>query len=262
MSPELTAALWAIIHGSFESSIYSDRTGYGSYYLIDPWKTTLEVWYVRFEHGLVDEFSTDIRERRDHLKRIITSKDYLIVFEFIQFLIQRPECPHGLARSIDTVLTNCRSAYRILDKMVVPISSDANAEAVTKALQVAARATARGPAAHLKSAARALSAGQWSASTRESITAVEAAALSLEPSGKTLGDALKVLRKKGEKHPSLLLAFEKLYGYTNDEDGVRHAMVFDDDAKVTEADAMFMFGACASFVGYLLSASVEGRQGG
>jgi hypothetical protein len=34
---------------------------------------------------------------------------------------------------------------------------------------------------------------------------------------------------------------------------VRHALVFGDEAQVDEADALFMLGACASFVSYLLT---------
>ncbi|ODP39356.1 hypothetical protein BFL28_11145 [Sphingomonas turrisvirgatae] len=48
-------------------------------------------------------------------------------------------------------------------------------------------------------------------------------------------------------------AFGALYGYTSDTDGVRHALVFNDSANVSEAEALFMFGACAAFVSYLLT---------
>jgi hypothetical protein len=44
-----------------------------------------------------------------------------------------------------------------------------------------------------------------------------------------------------------------LYAYTSDEKGIRHALLDDSTAKVDEADAMFMLGACAAFVSYLLN---------
>ncbi len=47
-------------------------------------------------------------------------------------------------------------------------------------------------------------------------------------------------------HDALKPAFHKLYGYSSDEEGVRHALVFGDEAQVDEADALFMLGACAS----------------
>jgi hypothetical protein len=42
-------------------------------------------------------------------------------------------------------------------------------------------------------------------------------------------------------------------GYTSDENGIRHALLDDGTAKVDETDALFMIGACAAFVSYLLS---------
>lgn len=108
---------------------------------------------------------------------------------------------------------------------------------------------------HLVNAAEALRKGDWSGSVRESIHAVESVATALAPGDGTLGAALKTIEKRGHLHGALKAAFEKLYGYSSDEKGVRHALVFDDRAKVDEADALFMLGACASFISYLLSRS-------
>ena len=93
----------------------------------------------------------------------------------------------------------------------------------------------------------------WTDCVRESIHAVEAMAVRLAPGTKTLGEALKVLEQTGHLHGSLKAAFGQLHGYSSDEKGVRHALVFGDEAQVDEADAMFMLGACASFVSYLLA---------
>ena len=108
---------------------------------------------------------------------------------------------------------------------------------------------------HLINSGAALKSGNWSGSIRESIHAVESVARLLEPAGKTLGGALKKLESNGHLHTALKDAFLKLYGYTNGEHGVRHALVFEDKANVDEADALFMLGACASFVSYLLARS-------
>jgi hypothetical protein len=47
-------------------------------------------------------------------------------------------------------------------------------------------------------------------------------------------------------------ALTSLYAYTSDEKGIRHALIDDSAAKVDETDALFMFGACAAFVSYLI----------
>jgi hypothetical protein len=81
----------------------------------------------------------------------------------------------------------------------------------------------------------------------------------LEPSADTLGPALSRLARADHIHPALKDGMNKLYGYTNDQQGIRHALLDDGEAKVDEADALFMFGACASFVTYLIG---KARQSG
>ena len=56
----------------------------------------------------------------------------------------------------------------------------------------------------------------------------------------------------------LKVAVEKLYSYTNDTNGVRHSLVFEEsEAAVDETDALFMMGACAAFVSYMLSRKAQ-----
>jgi hypothetical protein len=46
--------------------------------------------------------------------------------------------------------------------------------------------------------------------------------------------------------------FSALYGYTSDSQGIRHALLDKNAPEVDEHDALFMIGACAAFVSYLL----------
>ena len=66
-----------------------------------------------------------------------------------------------------------------------------------------------------------------------------------------LGDALKVIGRLHKIHPALGGAFLKVYGYTSDQDGIRHAMI--DEAELTPADAKFFLLSCTSFINYLKS---------
>ena len=82
---------------------------------------------------------------------------------------------------------------------------------------------------------------------------MESVARLIDPAAsKTLGPALDSIEKAGLlKHAALKNAFKRLYGYTNDEQGIRHALL---DRGSTDAgldEAVFMFGACASFAAYL-----------
>lgn len=89
-------------------------------------------------------------------------------------------------------------------------------------------------------------------SIKESISAVEAMCVSIVGKG-TLGSALKQLEKNGVSiHPSLKLAFEKLYGYTSDAKGIRHAGDIGGPNSTFE-EAKFMLVSCCAFINYLKS---------
>ena len=99
-----------------------------------------------------------------------------------------------------------------------------------------------------------LSGGDWAGCIQQSMHAVEGAAKAIEPTADTLGPALTKLQETIGLPPALRKAFGALYGWTSDAEGIRHALVLEGQANASERDAMFMFGACSSFVGYLLSA--------
>ena len=81
----------------------------------------------------------------------------------------------------------------------------------------------------------------------------------LDPeAAQTLGPALKSIERRGTLHPALKKAFDALYGYTSNEQGIRHALLDQTDAKVGLDEAVFMLGACASFASYLSRKHVAG----
>jgi len=67
----------------------------------------------------------------------------------------------------------------------------------------------------------------------------------------TLPDALKVLEKDHKLHSALKDGFIKLYGYTSDKDGIRHAM--SEEPDLDSADAKYFLMSCTSFINYLKS---------
>ncbi|HTG07978.1 MAG TPA: hypothetical protein VK635_28520 [Bradyrhizobium sp.] len=109
-----------------------------------------------------------------------------------------------------------------------------------------------GARAHLRNAASHLTAGNFADSVRESIHAVESVSRTLDASA-DLSKALAKLEQKISIHAAMKKGFTSLYGYASDENGIRHALLEAGEAKVAEADALFMIGACAAFVSYLLN---------
>lgn len=86
-------------------------------------------------------------------------------------------------------------------------------------------------------------------SIKESISSVEAMCQIVTGDNKaTLGDALKIL--KNDIHPAMKSAFEKLYGYTSDANGIRHSNGLGEGNSTFE-EAKYMLISCSAFVNYL-----------
>jgi hypothetical protein len=64
----------------------------------------------------------------------------------------------------------------------------------------------------------------------------------------TLGDALKAMNSQIAIHPAMREGMNKLYGYTSDEGGIRHALL--DESDIDEAEAKFMMVTCSAFVNF------------
>jgi hypothetical protein len=74
----------------------------------------------------------------------------------------------------------------------------------------------------------------------------------LEPDG-DFSKALAKLEAKFGIHGALKKGFTAIYGYTSDAKGIRHPLLEEKEAAVDQMDAMFMLGACAAFVSYLIN---------
>ncbi len=89
-------------------------------------------------------------------------------------------------------------------------------------------------------------------SIKESISAVESICqVIVGDDNTTLGKALGKLEERGLViHPSLKQAFIKLYGFSSDQGGIRHAEGMY-ESKVTFEEAKFMLVSCSAFINYL-----------
>jgi hypothetical protein len=157
----------------------------------------------------------------------------------------------AFAETINACLEEARIAYPVLDRTIFPVGSETELGAIKRTFADLARTEFDGGRSHLRKAGEELTAGRYADSVRESIHAVESVARVLEPSANLLSTALRKLEKSAYIHPAMKDGFDKLYAYTNDEQGVRHARL--DASKVDETDALFMIGACAAFVSYMIN---------
>jgi hypothetical protein len=244
VSQELRAVLWNFIH---EDINQSSTRGAFEPYLTDPWSRILKRAHVYHEHRLIDEFSGNLGDALDHVKQIFEKGSY----GWLQFVI-RVHNNRNFTGRISQILRYARAPYRIVDESVIcPIVSDAEAATVSKAFTDLANTQLTGARKHLRKAAAELTQGHFADSVRESIHAVESVARYLEPTGELSG-ALARLENSAKIHGAMKKGFSALYGYTSDSQGIRHALLDKDAPEVDEQDALFMIGACAAFVSYLV----------
>lgn len=249
VSQEIRARVWTIIHESIEANTKYDSLE--SVTRVYVWETILKSAWIKVDHKFADEFSAKPRDIAQYAKSKMLVP-YAEFLEFLEFIAQHRSCPRSLVGHLNAQFESCGFAYRIVDGIVVPIANEQMAEAFLTAVGKLS-AGYSGSAQHLKAAASALTAGKYADSVRESIHAVESVARQICPTGGTLGPALNEFENKYKLHPALKQGFKNLYGYTNDEEGIRHALIDEDDARVGEDEALYMLGACASFAAFLSS---------
>ena len=148
--------------------------------------------------------------------------------------------------------------YRFVNEKIVPITDDNEIKAVNEAVDGPYEAVNK----HIDKAICLLADRQnpdYENSIKESISAVEAMCEHLTEIGKdaTLGKMLKKLEDKGIViHSAMKSAFEKLYGYTSDASGIRHAGDIGGKSSTFE-EAKFMLVSCCAFVNYLNGVSAN-----
>ncbi|HET8919563.1 MAG TPA: hypothetical protein VFN27_07775, partial [Xanthobacteraceae bacterium] len=161
------------------------------------------------------------------------------VYNLVEFLFHRREAPRFIGR-VSHFLETEKSGYRVVNKQLVPITDPVEIEAVAAASSLTSAFS--GARHHLQSAISLFSKKpdpDYRNSIKEAISAVESVARVITGNPKaTLGEALRKIDERMTIHPALREALSRLYGYTSDEGGIRHAML--EQSNIDEAEAKFM----------------------
>lgn len=190
-------------------------------------------------------FQDDIQIIREYF----FSCEWYEVYDFLEFTLQHFN-EKDLTRTINDILERELSAYRFVDGVCTDITDQQEILMLEDALQDNDFPSV---SKHLRRALELLSDREnpdCRNSIKESISAVESFAKTITGEASvTLGKALKHIEEKKKIHPSLLEAFSKLYGYTSNEGGIRHAMLEEPD--LTTSDAKFFLISCTAFINYM-----------
>lgn len=232
-----------------------------------------DVW-----HGALDKFPRlHCLDFYSHLKHWLAECTWYEPYDLIEFVasecqkidsetveacdynLQPNWCAHSnlilsdFAQYITHALEHEDSGYRLIETRIVPITNDAEIDAVENALEVPV--TFSNARHHIEKALTLFAHKPEPDSTntvKESISAVEAAAQAIIKDDKaTLGAALKLIENSHGLHPALAKGWSNLYGFTSDAGGIRHAE-HSDDIQVDGALAKYMLVSCSAFVNYLI----------
>lgn len=172
------------------------------------------------------------------------------LLEFVLNNVSSSVATPRLVSRINEHLEQYLSGYRYVGDEIVPVIDESSIEAIESALT----SPLEGVRTHLKKSMSLLAlreAADPANSIKESILAVESLCHSIlgKKSG-TLADALKRMESFDVVlHGALKDSWLKLYGYTSDGDGIRHASQRESGATID--DAVYFLVSCSAFIGLL-----------
>ena len=246
----LRASLWNVLHMHLWDTAEFFWDDHGSVGRVKGFARTL--WLLYFKEPMTGIPDTPY-EIQNFVERYFFNCAWNEVYDFLETVVAI-EKNENLERDINFFLEKELAGYRLLNRKFVDVTDPLEITALEEAL----RDDQHKPVAdHLTRALELLTDRKnpdYRNSIKESISAVESIACILSKNDKaTLGDALKLLEQSQRLHPALRGAFSRLYGYTSNAQGIRHAML--DEPTLTAADAKFFLLSCTTFINYLKSVS-------
>lgn len=222
-----------------------------------------DVFCERNTSGNVFELNWHLMMER--INEVIMEASYNEVLDIIMYCVNWFESEINLHKGIlytkmNRVFENDYVGYRFIENKIVPITDKQEIKEIERASHI----PYEGCRSHLRKAIGFLADREnkdYKNCIKESISAVESACQQIVGDEKaTLGEALKKLEDNGVAlHPSLKQGFSKLYGYTSDQGGIRHAEgLF--ESNVTFEEAKYMLVSCSAFVNYLIAVSGKGSN--
>ena len=221
------------------------------------WRSILQTIHCDFLLRPLDEFpagrESTSRFVKTYKPAILENLGLNKIFDLLQLIMRHPDCPDYFIEDVAATFKECRLAYFVDMEQpvtILPAVTTQEGESLIESIKELREVGLQGAETHLKKAGELVNSGDWAGAVRESINAVESVARQLAPNASTLGPALDALEKGGRLHPALKEAFSRLYGYTSDEEGIRHPLIENATSPVGRDEALFMLGACASFSSY------------
>lgn len=214
-----------------------------------------KLWAVYFKKP-IDTISDDAYEKiYEKIRDYFFTAPRYEVYDFIEFFAATyldQEVNKRFMKMCNSVLERELSGHRFVGGKITQITPEEEISAIEKALDIPD--PFKGPRMQIKSALDKLSnrkSPDYRGSIKDSISAVEGL-VRIVTGESSFKKGLKKIEEKSKVtlHPALKEAFIKLYGYTSNAEGIRHALL--DEPNLTFTDAKFMLVSCSAFINYLI----------
>lgn len=253
MSDELRNSLWNFVHSQFHSLRH------------DHWIRVSKFVAQFFRKVPVDELPFRDYECRKWIKAYFYGLEWYEVYDLIEFLVANNQMiidyqgrdQERIQKGYNEIFVSELSGYRFVAGVLAPISNPAETGAISDALEASSSKGLSGARSHIHTALTLLGRKpnpEYRNSIKESISAVESVVKQISGSdAQGLAGALAELEKSVPIHGAMKQGFIRLYGYTSDSDGIRHAIL--EEPNVGFDEAKYMLVSCSAFVNYLIAKS-------
>ncbi|MFX0103639.1 MAG: AbiJ-NTD4 domain-containing protein [Candidatus Hodarchaeota archaeon] len=254
MTQELRNKLWNLVYsycGLVHISMYRGES-----------RVPRRIW-VNFFHETVDDYRADGgQDFVEYFRNFFFSNEWHKIYDLVEYIganfnFTRDDKPFILA--LNELLEEEKSAYAFHDGKLIAITNEEEIAEIEQAMDT--NNVNPGIPLHLNRALELLSQRpnpDFRNSIKESISAVETICRQITSQPRvTLGNALGRLEREGgiQIHRALRNSFNSLYGYTSDEDGIRHSMM--DEPDLDMEDARYFLITCSAFINYLKAKCVK-----
>lgn len=253
---DLRVALWNAMCQTFwvdeerGNNVYKDRD-------LFPVLQALWQYYFKFP---INDFYPDWSTWETRLEKYIFSCDWHEVYEIIEFIMDHWRDGYkkkGFIPIFNNALERELSGYRLIKNNITPITDKLEIAEIEQAIDISSQPIRL----QLEDALQKLSDRDnpdYRGSIKDSISAVETLCRLITDEPKLeLGKALKVLEESGKVkiHGALRTGFSNIYGWTSDDQGIRHGLM--DEPNLKFEDAKYMLVSCSAFINYLISKSAQ-----
>lgn len=251
MDSDLRNSLWNLLELHYLPTLWNAQRNRRT-------EPLLRLW-MNFFKSPIDTINTYRYRNMEVIRKFFFECQWYEVYDFLEFIAQ--DLRNSGQASVFQIGANGFlekevSGYRFVDGLITPITDPSEIGAIEEALNAGTDSVST----QLQKALEFLSDRQnpdYRNSIKESISAVETQVRATLGTDKgTLGALLTKLEQQHPIHPAMKEAFSKLYGYTSDEGGIRHALM-DDSREATFEEAKFMLVACSAFINYVRGISAS-----